>query len=57
MIIHVSLVLQGLSPGEEIVAKVNFTLEGLMDKYEHLQQKLDQLQGERVTQLAQLTRE
>ena len=44
-----------MSKGEEMVSKVSYTLESMIDKYKQLQDKLEKMQAGRVKQLAQLT--
>ena len=36
---------QGDGPGDQLVSKIAFNLDRLMDKYEHLQERLTELQG------------
>ena len=45
-----------MSKGEEMVSKVNYTLDSMIDKYEQLQNQLEKMETERVKQLADLTR-
>ena len=45
-----------MSKGEEMVSKVNYTLDSMIDKYEQLQNKLEEAEENRINQLAELTR-
>ena len=45
-----------MSKGEEMVSKVNYTLDNMIDKYEQLQNKLEEAEEIRIKQLAELTR-
>ena len=45
-----------MSKGEEMVSKVNYTLDNMIDKYEQLQNKLEEVEENRIKQLAELTR-
>ena len=45
-----------MSKGEEMVSKVNYTLDSMMDKYEQLQNQLEEGEENRVKHLAELAR-
>ena len=45
-----------MSKGEEMVSKVNYTLDNMIDKYEQLQNKLEEAEENRIKQLTELTR-
>ena len=45
-----------MSKGEEMVSKVNYTLDNMIDKYEQLQNKLEEAEEIRIKQLTELTR-
>ena len=45
-----------MGKGDEMVSKVNYTLDSMIDKYEQLQNKLEKMEADRVGQLAELTR-
>ena len=45
-----------MSESEEMIQKVSYTLDSMIDKYEQLQEQADGMQAERIKQLAMLTR-
>ncbi len=45
-----------MSESEEMIQKVSYTLDSMIDKYEQLQEQADSMQAERIKQLAMLTR-